>query len=273
LRFLLGTLNRLLRTIGLRVITTRGWSNFIRLALERDALVENQVKIEIDLGVVRTIIETRIGPTEVDLTRYLENISESHSAFRQDLIALMFNNFKTNGTFIEVGACDGVATSNTLLLEREYSWTGLLVEPARIWHADLFRNRTAQIETRCAWKSNGEQLQFVEKFSPGRSGIVETSNDDTIANTFYTVETVSLEMLISESTTLRTVDFLSVDTEGSELEVLQGFPFEKIQPRFICVEHNFNDVKRAQVRSLLKRYGYQVFLESLSHVDDWFYKN
>lgn len=272
MRFLLATLNKLLKIIGLRVITTRGWSSFVRLAFERDALVENRMKTQIDFGVVRTVIETRIGPTEADLTRYLESVSESNSAFRQDLIALMFNNFKTHGTFIEVGACDGVATSNTLLLEREYSWVGLLVEPARIWHADLFRNRTAQIETRCAWKSNGEQLQFVEKLSPGRSGIVETSNDDTAANEFYSVETVTLSMLLSESTTFENVDFLSVDTEGSELEVLQGFPFEKIQPRFICVEHNFNDFKRAQVRSLLGRHGYHVFLESLSQVDDWFYK-
>jgi FkbM family methyltransferase len=184
----------------------------------------------------------------------------------------MFNNFKTHGTFIEVGACDGVATSNTLLLEQEYSWSGLLVEPARIWHTDLFRNRSAQIETRCAWKSNGEELQFVEKISPGRSGIVETSNDDTVAHEFYAVETVTLELLISENTLLGKVDFLSVDTEGSELEVLQGFPFEKIQPRFICVEHNFNVLKREQVRCLLRKHGYHVFLESLSHVDDWFYK-
>jgi FkbM family methyltransferase len=272
MKILLRTLNSALRKIGLRVITTKGWSNFIRLAHERDNLLENLRRIQIDLGVVRTVIETRIGPSEADLSRYMENFEESNSAFRQDLIALMFNNFKTHGTFIEVGACDGVATSNTLLLEREYFWTGLLVEPARIWHEDLFRNRTSQIETRCAWKSNGEQLQFVEKLSPGRSGIVETSDDYTVANAFYSVETVSLEMLISENPKLKNVDFLSVDTEGSELEVLQGFPFEKIQPRFICVEHNFNDLKRAQVRSLLGRHGYQIYLESLSHVDDWFYK-
>lgn len=272
MRFLLGKLNTILRTIGLRVITTRGWSSITRLALERDDLVENQLKTQIDLGVVRAVIERQIGLTEVDLDQYLQNVDESNSAFRQDLIALMFNNFKTHGTFIEVGACDGVATSNTLLLEQKYSWSGLLVEPARIWHADLFRNRTAQIETRCAWKSNGERLQFVEKLSPGRSGILETSTDDTVANEFYSVDTVTLDMLLSENTELENVDFLSVDTEGSELEVLQGFPFEKIKPRFICVEHNFNEIKRAQVRSLLGDYGYRVFLESLSHVDDWFYK-
>jgi len=273
LRFILKIVNGLLGVIGLRVITKRGWSNFINIALERDKLAENSLKTQIDLGVVQAILGTNIGPTGIDLSQYIRDIDKSYSAFRQDLIALLFNNFKANGTFIEVGACDGVATSNTLLLEREYSWRGLLVEPAKIWHSDLLRNRNAQIDTRCAWKSNGDQVKFVEKLSPGRSGIVETSDDDTAVSAVYFVETVTLERLISESSFLGIVDFLSIDTEGSELEVLQGFPFDKTQPKFICVEHNYNELKRAQVRSLLRDHGYQVFLETLSHVDDFFYKN
>lgn len=273
MRILLSTANKILGLVGLRLISKRGWSRLLDTASDRDQLAEKQMLAQIDFGVAMAVLKSEIGPTNNDLIRYLQDIDLSHSAFRQDLIALLFNNFKECGSFIEVGACDGIATSNTLLLERKYSWKGLLVEPASIWHSDLHKNRKVQIDTRCAWNTDGELIEFVEKKSPGRSGILETLDDETEPNDIYFVESVTLESLLLENFQLDSVDFLSVDTEGSELEVLQGFPFDKIQPRFICVEHNYNELKRIQVRTLLIEHGYSIFLESLSYVDDWFYKN
>lgn len=273
MRISLSSVNKILGLVGLRLISKRGWSRLMDTVSDRDHLAEEQRLAQIDLGVAKAVLQSRNGLTNNDLIRYFHDIDLSHSAFRQDLIALLFNNFKERGTFIEVGACDGIATSNTLLLERKYSWKGLLVEPASIWHPDLYKNRKVKIDTRCAWKTDGDLIEFVEKKSPGRSGILETSDDATESNDIYLVESVTLESLIAENFQSDSVDFLSVDTEGSELEVLQGFPFEKIQPSFICVEHNYNEIKRNQVRTFLAEHGYRVFLESLSYVDDWFYKN
>ena len=59
----------------------------------------------------------------------------------QDLWALFENKFKRDGFFVEFGATDGVTGNNTLLLEREYGWTGILAEPNPHWHNDLFYNR------------------------------------------------------------------------------------------------------------------------------------
>lgn len=272
MRSIISTINKVLGLMGIQLISKNSLFQLMKRASERDHFSESEMLNQIDLGVVRAVLESEIEPRNEDLIQYFRSIGNSNSAFRQDLVALLFNNFKKDGTFIEVGACDGIATSNTLLLEREYSWKGLLVEPASIWHEDLHKNRRAQIDTRCAWKSDGEKIPFVEKKSPGRSGIFETSDDKTEPNSVYIVESVTLDRLISDNPQFNTVDFLSVDTEGSEYEVLQGFPFEKIWPRFICVEHNYNDLKRNQVRDLLKGHGYSIFLESLSYVDDWFYK-
>ena len=55
----------------------------------------------------------------------------------QDLITLDLFGFKNNGIFIEAGACDGILNSNTYLLEKEFSWSGLLVEPLNDYFIEL----------------------------------------------------------------------------------------------------------------------------------------
>lgn len=262
--------NLILKLIGVRLISQNGWMNFITTATERDRLTERIKGSEIDIAVVEFALASRKNPSIDGVLKYLTNIGKSKSAFRQDLIALLLNEFKTSGTFIEVGACDGVATSNSLLLEREYGWNGILIEPARAWRTKLVENRVSAIDFRAAWKTSNEILKFIEKTSPGRSGILKTSQDDTAVKEVYDVETITLEDLISEHPSITNIDFLSVDTEGSELEVLTGFPFHRFSPNFICVEHNFSEPKRANVRKYLEDNGYALFLEKYSLVDDWF---
>ena len=75
----------------------------------------------------------------------LESMAKSKSQFRQDLFVLAELNFKKNGYFVEFGALDGVETSNTYLLEKEFLWTGILAEPAKCWDSSLRSNRTSSI--------------------------------------------------------------------------------------------------------------------------------
>jgi hypothetical protein len=56
---------------------------------------------------------------------------EAKSQLGQDIFALDFADFKIGGTFLEIGAADGVTLSNTYLLEKRFGWTGVLCEPAR----------------------------------------------------------------------------------------------------------------------------------------------
>lgn len=65
------------------------------------------------------------------------------------------------------------------------------------------------------------------------------------------------------------IDYLSIDTEGSELETLQAIDCGKYSFRIITCEHNFMP-QRALIHELLMRHGYVRVEQSLSDFDDWF---
>ena len=95
-------------------------------------------------------------------SEYFENLSDSKSQIHQDLFVLSELGFKKNGFFVEFGATDGIDLSNSHLLETKFDWSGILAEPAKIWHSALHENRSASIETECVWKETGETLIFNE---------------------------------------------------------------------------------------------------------------
>jgi hypothetical protein len=83
------------------------------------------------------------------------------------------------------------------------------------------------------------------------------------------VETVSLEDLLLDYKAPKHIDFLSIDTEGSEFEILNAFDFRKYSFGVICVEHNFT-INRDKIRALLEGNGYKQVHVELSEFDDWF---
>ena len=87
----------------------------------------------------------------------------------------------------------------------------------------------------------------------------------------YSVETVSLNDLLSQNGAPKRIDFLSLDTEGSELEILETFDFDTWDVRLIVVEHNFTEA-RQKIYDLLTSKGYERRLETLSDVDDFYVK-
>ena len=70
-----------------------------------------------------------------------ENLKESQSQIRQDLFVLNELDFKKFGFFVDFGATDGIGFNNSFLLEEKYNWQGILAEPSKKWHKDLFLNR------------------------------------------------------------------------------------------------------------------------------------
>ena len=65
------------------------------------------------------------------------------------------------------------------------------------------------------------------------------------------------------------LDYLSLDTEGSELEILGSIDYKKIQISIITVEHNFTN-KRNEIKTLLENKGYKRVFEKFSYCDDWY---
>ena len=203
--------------------------------------------------------------------KFLGSLFGSHAQLHQDLFALSHFDFKKGGYFVEFGACNGRYLSNTLMLEESFRWSGLLSEPAKSWHDELRINRKAKIDFRCVWKKSGEDITFYEENDPALSGIYNDDNpkDDKLNYTGYQVKSVTLIDLLKENNAPRKIDFLSIDTEGSEFDILSNFDFNEYRVEVICVEHNYS-VNRESIFQLLTNNGYKRKFRFLSRFDDWY---
>lgn len=203
----------------------------------------------------------------------LRLLKSSKGQLRQDIFALVETDFMREGYFVEFGAASGMKLSNTYLLEKEFGWKGILAEPSVEWHEELRANRgTAIIETDCVWSKTGEELQFTS--AAELSTVTKFVGDDHHAatrskGTMYKVRTVSLVDMLKRHNAPQTIDFLSIDTEGSEFEILNAFDFDAYKFRVICCEHN-RTPQRERIYGLLTSKGYQRKLDSVSRFDDWY---
>jgi FkbM family methyltransferase len=219
-----------------------------------------------------------IDPTRTDFLLYcLRNYPVSSAQLMQDLYVCYKLKEKRNGFFVEFGATDGVSINNTVLLERNFGWKGILAEPFPHWHAALDRNRRCAIDHRCVWSETGREIEFLATHGAPEFATVSTfaesdhhreiraKNSSTIR-----VRTVSLNDLLRANEAPADLDYLSVDTEGSEYEILRSLDFARYQPRIITVEHNFNEAQRTLIKDLLASHGYRREFEGFSKWDDWF---
>lgn len=207
-------------------------------------------------------------------SKYLKYKGLSKSQLGQDLFVLCESFFKKDGFFIEFGATDGVFLSNTYLLEKQFGWRGILVEPARVWHKDLTDNRNVVIDKNCVWSKSGEEIMFKETNDATLSTIAgygQSDNHSKKRDTTkeYFVQTISLTDLLKKHKAPSTIDYLSIDTEGSEFDILSNFDFTKYKIKILSVEHNYTE-QRNKLYVLLTQKGFVRVLEEYSLFDDWY---
>lgn len=212
------------------------------------------------------------GPEMLFLGFCLVRYPSSWAQNFQDLYVVWKLRQKSGGYFVEFGAMDGLAISNTALLEQAFGWQGVLSEPNPVWHARLRQNRKATVDTRCVWRETGAQLQFSATTKAEFSTIAgyPLPASQVGASTSIPVETVSLRDLLEQHRAPEIIDYLSIDTEGSELEILRAFDFRR-RFRIITVEHNFNEQLRHELFRLLNARGYAREFEDFSRWDDWYF--
>jgi FkbM family methyltransferase len=192
----------------------------------------------------------------------------------QDIFAALILQDVEAGYFVEFGAADGIEGSNTWLFEKHFGWKGILAEPAHGWQEKLRRNRNASISTKCVWRESNSSIDFTEARDGGLSTLSRYAFSDSHADQrrsgkTYSVPTISLNDLLNENCSPRHIDFMSIDTEGSELEILSSFDFERWTMGVLCVEHNYRP-DREDIKELLSQYGYNRVPSELSRFDDWY---
>ena len=211
---------------------------------------------------------------QAQLYKYL---SSSKSQICQDWFVIDTLNLKRGGFFVEIGAASGVSLSNSFLLEKEFDWKGILVEPAKSCKESLLQNRKCDVDFRCVSDRSNEIIEFYETKEQEFSTIGKYSTLDKHAKNRksyikYDVKSVTLEKLLIEYNSPKEIDYLSIDTEGSEYSILKDFNFDNFSIAVITVEHN-NTKNRDLIDKLLTSNNYKKVLEEFSQFESWFIRN
>jgi FkbM family methyltransferase len=204
------------------------------------------------------------------------NVAETYySQFGEDRILAEIFNQKTSGLCVEVGANDGVNDSNTMYFEKA-GWNCILVEPNPVLCKMIRASRSSVLFELAASDKAGDVTLFVAEGAERAHGVstINAGEDELnkIKSYGFTyrevkVQTKTLDEILSGLKPGSEIDFISVDVEGHELEVLSGFSLERWRPAVILVEDNSN-FEDAAVSNYLSRFGYFCFKRT--GVNDWY---
>jgi len=159
---------------------------------------------------------------------------------------------RRDGFFIEAGANDGLAQSNTYYFERMRGWRGILIEPVPELCARCRRERPGSKVVQAALVSPDYPHADLEMQYAGLMSVAENAFADTQARRRHVerglqqrgvgatysirVPVRTLSAIIDSEADRREIDLLSLDVEGAELQALAGLDVASHAPRFICVE-------------------------------------
>jgi FkbM family methyltransferase len=171
---------------------------------------------------------------------------------------------KRGGWFIDSGAGpDGIRGSNSYLLETEYGWKGLLVEPHPECYKRVKANRSAIVEECCLTDSICE-VEFFVHTSPELSSIPEHLSEPDFVAAGYAdkewpkvrVPGVPLWELLRRHGAPPVIDYLSLDIEGAEWIALKDFPFDEFRILCMTIERNAKSYDNLRVK--LRQEGYRL---------------
>lgn len=175
-------------------------------------------------------------------------------------------NHKRNGYFMDIGAYDGIKLSNTYYLEKEMEWDGVCIEPAKGAFLKLMNNRSC-LNIRSAVSNSDGYAEFLEEGMIGR--LTEGADQ--------TIKTQTLRTIINSFNLPRFVDYVSLDVEGSEYDVLLGFPFDLVDVSLWTIEHNSyldGGVLKAKIKDIMLSNGYVIDREDILcgglAFEDWY---
>lgn len=146
----------------------------------------------------------------------------------------LFKN-KECGFFIELGANDGLTQSNTAFFEFSRKWKGILIEPSVIGYESCLKNRQNSKCFNCACVSNDYKNDFVYGDFQHNSLMASINGERQSSDMLVKVCAKTLESIL-DTQDISNIDFLSLDTEGYELNILNGLNLDKYRPNYMLIE-------------------------------------
>lgn len=184
------------------------------------------------------------------------------------------------GFFVELGANEGIVQSNTYYYEKQRNWQGILIEPSSNKYLECKKNRANRNHVYCAacvsfdFKDEFVKMAYSDymtapinlesdlenPLSHAKNGEQYLENNGSVF--IFGAQAVTLNSLFIKSSAPALMDFLSLDVEGAEIEVLKGINHNQFRFKYMLVEcRNFEKLKH-----YLKDLDYS-FLEKLSRHD------
>lgn len=190
-----------------------------------------------------------------------------HSQVGQDkwIYETLFAGMAT-GFFVDIGANDGVSLSNTLALEQR-GWRGIAFEPNPFMFEKLVENRSCEVVNAAVAAQEGAGMfRAISGYSNMLSGLIDEYDQRHLERIQREIEEhggeyqdieiqlVSLERVL-EKHNISKVDYLSIDVEGAELQILESIDFSSIDVSALSVENNYNDYR---IPRLMNKNGYEL---------------
>jgi len=210
--------------------------------------------------------------TPAPVLRELLRLPASHyeTQLNQEVFALLMNRFRS-GFFIEIGANDGFTLSNTVYLEEQFGWQGLLVE-ANPEYLESLKHRQSKSVIAAVVDQDG----YYEFCNAGLYGGVQSLLDKTHENMTHkasslTVWGTTLERILKENGAPEVIDFISIDVEGAEvLIVAQMCKMNNRRFTCGCIEYNARQADYDRIAHMLGESGYSVVWEGQTMHDLFF---
>mgnify|MGYP003953788659 CR=1 FL=1 len=191
---------------------------------------------------------------------------KSKSQFKQDEWVIKHFNGKRDGVYLEIGTNNGEIDNNTTVLEKEYNWKGVCIDPLMY----NVKNRSCK-KFRVALGSKPGITKYMTSVDNkhGLSGIsefVKSKYNNKVWADRLNEEGVTKEIdvevrtpidVLEESKIPNVIDYMSLDVEGAEMNILKSFPFDKYCIRYSTIETNDDKNKETELRNFMKSKGYK----------------
>jgi FkbM family methyltransferase len=180
----------------------------------------------------------------------------------------VFKGYK-NGFFVDVGAHNGISFNNTLYFEKYNNWKGINIEPLEKVYNELVENRPNCINKKCVISNYTGIVDFISNngYTEMLSGIKEhydekhlqrlirENHSEGSTTEIIKIKSERLETVLEENNITR-INYLSIDVEGGEYEVIKSINFDKVFIDVISFEDNYSDSKTRSILQYLEEKGY-----------------
>lgn len=190
----------------------------------------------------------------------------SQSGQDKFLNEIIFKN-KRNGSFVDIGANDGITYSNSYFFENELNWRGVCLEPIPAVFEKLNKLRKSININCCIAPQEGiKEFLLVEGYAEMLSGLVENYDDRHLKRIEKEIKDFggrankinlpcrNLNNLLNEQKFTK-IDYCSIDTEGGEFEILKSIDFKQISINVFSIENNY---KESDMRYYMEFNGYEL---------------